>query len=280
MNGDINEQIIKTKQHALNMRKTALNMAYTCGKSAHIGGGLSEIDALAVLYGDIMNAADTSIDYSNRDKFILSKGHGVLGLYTALYEYGVINEEELSTFMQDGSDLIAHPVLKDEWGIEASSGSLGQGISMGVGLALAAKKKGYSYNTFVLCGNGECNEGSVWEACMSAVSFGLDNFTLYIDNNHMQSDGFSSKVINVSDRYSGMLNGLGFQVIEVDGNDVKQLIEAFEEPHIEGCPKVVIGNTIKGKGVGFMESNNDWHHNRLTKEQFDEAMKELGNNND
>lgn len=274
------EQIEEIKQHALNMRKTALKMAYSCGKSAHIGGGLSEIDALAVLYGKIMNCAEKNTDYYHKDKFILSKGHGALGLYAALFEFGIIPEKMLNTFMEDGSDLIAHPVLKPEWGIEASSGSLGQGISMAVGLALSSKIKGYPYSTYVLCGNGECNEGSVWEACMAAVSYKLDNFTLYIDNNNMQSDGCSSEVMNVSRKYSGMLDKLGFQVVEIDGNDVEQLIDAFSIPHTIDCPKVIIGNTIKGKGIGFMEANNTWHHNRLTKEQFDVAMNELESSND
>ncbi|MCQ2497600.1 MAG: transketolase [Lachnospiraceae bacterium] len=273
-------QIDTIKKHAFNMRRTALEMAYMCGKSAHIGGGLSEIDALAVLYGNVMNLSDSNLGYESKDKFILSKGHGVLGLYSALFEYGIINRDALSTFMEDGSDLIAHPVMKPEWGIEASSGSLGQGISMGVGLALAAKKKGYTYDTFVLCGNGECNEGSVWEACMSAVNFALDNFTLYIDNNHMQSDGLSSSVIDVSDKYANMLKSLGFQVIEVDGNNIEQLLNAFLTPHAEGCPKVIVGSSVKGKGISFMESNNDWHHNRLTKEQFDAALEELEKYND
>lgn len=274
------EHINTIKKHANNMRKTALKMAYSCGKSAHLGGGLSEIDAMAVLYGNVMNCTDNNADYYHKDKFILSKGHGVLGLYAALFEYGIIPESLLDTFMEDGSDLIAHPVLNPKWGIESSSGSLGQGISLAVGLALSAKKKAYSYNTYVLCGNGECNEGSVWEACMSAVSFRLDNFTLYIDNNNMQSDGLSSEIMNVSDRYSGMLDKLGFQVIEVDGNNIEQLIEAFCVSHIIERPKAIIGHTIKGKGISFMEANNAWHHNRLTKEQFDAAMIELESNND
>ena len=262
--------------HAKNIRATALTMAYRCGSNAHLGGGLSEIEALTVLYGDVMNAADLSLPDDRRDKFILSKGHGVLGLYAVLHEFGVLSDEKLSTFMQNGSDLIAHPVMKPELGLESSSGSLGQGISMAVGLALAAKKRNYSYNTYVLCGNGECNEGSVWEACMSAVNFGLDNFTLFIDNNHMQSDGASEGIMNISNRYSDMLKAIGFQTTEVDGNDVGALYKAFHEPHRSGFPKAIVGNTVKGYGISFMENNNDWHHNRLTQQQYLSAMEELG----
>lgn len=272
---DVDGKIKELQVHANHIRKVSLQMAYECGGNAHLGGGLSLIEALTVLYGAVMNTADRSLPYDKRDKFILSKGHGVLGFYTALAEFGIIDKKLLSTFLQDGSDLIAHPVMKPEIGLEASSGSLGQGISMAVGLALAAKKKGYRYQTYVLCGNGESNEGSVWEACMSAVNFGLDNFTLFIDNNHMQSDGASEGIMNVSDRYGGMLSALGFQVVDIDGNDIGELYKTFSEPHKPCIPRAVIGSTVKGKGVSFMENNNDWHHSRLTKDQLDAALNEM-----
>ncbi len=233
------------------------------------------MEVMAVLYGAVMNTTNKSISYDARDKFILSKGHGVLGLYPALAEFGIIDESMLDTFLCDGSDLIAHPVMKPEIGLESSSGSLGQGISMAVGLALAAKKKGYSYQTYVVCGNGECNEGSVWEASMSAVSYELDNFTLFVDNNHMQSDGKSMDILSVSDKYTGMFRALGFQTIEIDGHNIPEIYDAFCEPHVSGFPKVIVGNTVKGKGVSFMENNNDWHHNRLTKNQYEDALAEL-----
>lgn len=269
------KELTELKCHAQHMRETALKMAYNCGGSAHLGGGLSLIDALAVLYGNVMNTRDRSLSYEASDKFILSKGHGVLGIYTALAEFGIMDETMLETFMADGSDLIAHPVMKPEIGLESSSGSLGQGISMAVGFALAAKKKGYSYQTYTVCGNGEFNEGSVWEACMSAVNFKLDNFTMFLDNNHMQSDGYSETIMNVSDKYTEMLRATGFQTIEIDGNDINQLYEAFQKPHEGGRPKAVVGNTVKGKGVSFMENNNEWHHNRLTQEQYETALCEL-----
>ena len=267
------EQVAALEAHAKHMRITALKIANRCGGNAHLGGGLSVMEAMAALYGAVMN--DQSLPYEQRDKFILSKGHGVLGLYAALAEFGVMDEALLDTFMQDGSDLIAHPVMKPEIGLEASSGSLGQGISMAVGLALAAKKKGYSYRTYVLCGNGEANEGSVWEACMSAVNFRLDNFTLFLDNNRMQSDGMSGDVMDISGKYTGMLEALGFQVVEIDGNDMAQVLEAFETPREAGKPLAIVGNTVKGKGVSFMENNNDWHHSRLTDAQLAAALSEL-----
>lgn len=261
--------------HAGHMRRMALDLAYHCGTSSHLGGGLSMMEILSVLYGAVMNTAQHAVPYEVQDKFILSKGHGVLGLYTALAEFGIITQEQLATFQQDGSDLIAHPVMNASLGIESSSGSLGQGISMGVGLALAAKKKGYAYQTFVLCGNGESNEGSVWEAAMSAVQFGLDNFTLILDNNHMQSDGASEEILDVSDRYAAMLRAVGFETIEVDGHDASALMEAFQRTREAEKPRAVVAHTIKGKGVSFMENDNDWHHNRLTEEQYQRAIAEL-----
>lgn len=268
------EQIAKLKVHAKHMRRISLQMAYNCGSNAHLGGSLSLIEALAVLYGAVMNTADV-VPYEMQDKFILSKGHGVLGLYAALAEFGIIDVKLLDTFLQDGSDLIAHPVMKPEFGLEASTGSLGQGISIAVGLALAAKKKNYSYQTYVLCGNGESNEGAVWEACMSAVSYSLDNFTLFLDNNHMQSDGFSEDIMNVSDKYASILKSLGFQVIEIDGNNIEQIYDAFMVSHQIGKPKAIVGNTVKGNGISFMENNPDWHHARLTKKQYEVALEEL-----
>ena len=268
-----NGKIASLELTARQLRIDALKMANQCGGNAHLGGALSIMEAMAVLYGAVMN--DPRLPYEQRDKFILSKGHAVLALYTALAAFGRMDEGLLNTFMQDGSDLIAHPVMKPEIGLEASSGSLGQGISMAVGLALAAKKKGYTYQTYVLCGNGEANEGSVWEACMSAVNFRLDNFTLFLDNNRMQSDGMSEDVMNIAGKYTGMLQALGFQVIEIDGNDVGQVYDAFMVPHEEGKPKAIVGNTVKGKGISFMENNNDWHHNRLTDTQLAAALSEL-----
>lgn len=263
------------RRHALNMRKMALKMALDCGGNAHIGGGLSCIDILSVLYGGIMNTARKELPFAARDKFIMSKGHGVLGLYTALAEYGILPKEMLSTFQQDGSDLIAHPVMNEALGLESSSGSLGQGISMAVGLALLAKRKGYTYRVYAICGNGECNEGSVWEAVMSAVQFSLDNLTVIIDNNGMQSDGASRGIMDVSGRYAGVLEAFGCDTIEADGHNLEELLAVLGNPKKDGSPKAVVAHTVKGKGISFMEGNNDWHHNRLTEKQYLEAMKEL-----
>lgn len=267
--------VAELQSHAMNMRTTALKMAFDCGGSAHLGGGLSCIDILAVLYGEVMNIA-VEKNFAKQDKFIMSKGHGVLGLYTALAEFEIFPRELLNTFQQDGSDLIAHPVMNADLKIESSSGSLGQGISMAVGLALSAKKKNYSYRTYVLCGNGECNEGSVWEAAMFAVQFALDNLTIIVDNNHMQSDGLSADIINASDRYAAMFSAVGCDTYEIDGHDIDRLIDVLKKSARNFAPKVVIAHTVKGKGIDFMEQNNYWHHNRLTEKQYHEALAQLG----
>lgn len=233
-------------------------------------------DILSVLYDEsVSNLSRKGLSDDCRDRFILSKGHSALALYATLFEYGVISEEVFNTFQNDGSYLVTHPVMHKEYGIESSSGSLGQGISFATGLALNAKKKNKTYHTYVLCGNGECNEGSVWEACMSIINFNLTNLTLIIDNNKMQSDGVSENIMNVSTRYSAMIAALGFNVIDVDGHNVNELSSAFASAKKSEKPVVIMANTIKGKGVSFMENSPDWHHNRLTQTLYEQAIKEL-----
>lgn len=261
---------------AKNIRRHILDAAFSCGTAAHLGGSLSMADILSVLYDEsVSNLSRKGLSDDCRDRFILSKGHSALALYATLFEYGVISEEVFNTFQNDGSYLVTHPVMHKEYGIESSSGSLGQGISFATGLALNAKKKNKTYHTYVLCGNGECNEGSVWEACMSIINFNLTNLTLIIDNNKMQSDGVSENIMNVSTRYSAMIAALGFNVIDVDGHNVNELSSAFASAKKSEKPVVIMANTIKGKGVSFMENSPDWHHNRLTQTLYEQAIKEL-----
>jgi len=266
-------KVQEIKQAAFHMRQNALKMAFECGSNAHIGGGLSMIEILAVLYGEVMNCADKTIEYDKKDKFILSKGHGVLGLYTVLAEFKLFEESLLSTFQKNGSDLIAHPVMNAGLGIESSNGSLGQGFSMAVGLALAAKKKNKKYKTYVICGDGECNEGSIWEAAISAVNFKLDNLTVIVDNNKFQSDGTNCEIMNISS-LQGIFKALGFHTLSVDGHDIEALLNAFSLC-CPDKPKAIIADTVKGKGISFMENNNAWHHNRLTESQYKQALLEL-----
>lgn len=255
------------------MRRDILDISHTCNKSVHLGGGLSIVDITATLYGAVMNYDPKNPAWEERDRFILSKGHGVLGFYSGLLEAGIISREVFSTFMNDESDLIAHPVMNLKLGIESSNGSLGHGLSMGIGLAIAAKKKRKSYKTYVLLGNGECNEGSVWEAAMCASHFKLDNLVAIVDNNRYQSDGQSEEVMCCNNQ-GARWQSFGWDVHTVDGHDIQKLYDAFQS-QAAGAPKVIIANTVKGKGVPFMENNNEWHHNRLTKTHYDNALQEL-----
>jgi transketolase len=260
---------------AKTMRHKILEISHVCNQSAHLGGGLSMVEIMAVLYGRILRYKPNNPRWENRDRFILSKGHGVLGYFSAMLVSGVIDEETYKTFKTNESDLIAHPVMNLDLGIESSNGSLGHGLSMGIGIALAAKKKQRDFNVYVYMGDGECNEGSVWEAVMSAAQLGLDNLTAIVDYNKLQSDGDARQIIDFAD-LAGKFKSFGWDVQEINGHDIAQIVDAFESPREHGRPRVLVAHTIKGKGVSFMENNNEWHHNRLTKANYELALAELG----
>jgi transketolase len=260
---------------AKTMRHKILEISHTCNLSAHIGGGLSMVELMAALYGRVLRFEPGNPRWESRDRFILSKGHGVLGYFSALLVAGIIDQETYQTFQTNGSDLIAHPVMNLDIGIESSNGSLGQGLSMGVGIALAAKKKQSDFAVYVYMGDGECNEGSVWEAVMSAAQFKLDNLTAIVDYNKLQSDGDARQIIDLAD-LAGKFRSFGWDVQEIDGHDIVQILMAFEGPRELGRPRVLVAHTVKGKGISFMENNNEWHHNRLTKANYDLALAELG----
>lgn len=259
---------------ALRMRKRILEASLESGTSTHLGGGLSIVEIVASLYGSVLKHNPKDPSWDQRDRFILSKGHGVLGFFSALVETGYFDDEVFSTFMKNESDLIAHPILNLELGIESSNGSLGQGLSLGVGMSWAAKFKQESHRVFVLMGDGECNEGSVWEAAMSGAQFRLNNLTAIVDANGFQSDGSTLTVID-SQALPEKFKAFGWDVRVVNGHNPEELEAVLSEPNQTDKPRAVIANTIKGKGVSFMEGNNSWHHNRLTQNSFDLAMKEL-----
>lgn len=265
----------KISDKAKRMRRKILDISHSCNTNVHMGGGLSMVDITATLYGAVLRFDKNNPAWEDRDRFILSKGHGVLGYYSALLEAGIISDDVFGSFQTNESDLIAHPVMNIPLGIESSNGSLGQGLSMGIGLALAAKRKNMKHRIYVLLGNGECNEGSVWEAVMCAAHFKLDNLTAIVDNNGFQSDGKSAAVMDCGD-FAQKWKSFGWNVCAVDGHNISELYNAFVECDVENMPKAVIANTIKGKGVSFMENNNEWHHNRLTKAHYDRALQEMG----
>jgi len=267
------DKIKRCEMASLNMRNNILHLAYQAGSNgSHVGPALSIVEIMAVLYLQIMNIKPSDPTWELRDRFILSKGHGALGYYVAMYEAGVISKEDLYTYESDGGFFPGHPSKKLSLGIEYSGGSLGLGLSYGTGMALAAKRKNENFRIFVLMGDGEINEGSVWESVMFAKHNKLSNMTVIIDRNNMQSDGSSEDIINVD--MEAIWRGFGWEVIISDGHNVKQLMKAFQQNNTY-YPKVIICNTIKGKGISFMENSKDWHHNRLTDDLYQKALGEL-----
>lgn len=258
------------------MRQEIIESSYATGKvGVHIGPALSVADYLAYLYGCHMNVTPETTFSEERDRFVLSKGHAYTALYSVLSLKGFFSKEEFrSNFMTDGGLYPAHPIKQLEKGIECSSGSLGMGLSFAVGKAIAAKKKGLPYKTYVVMGDGECNEGSTFEAFASAAQFKLDNLVVFIDHNGYQQDGTTTDIMNIP--FASILGSMGWDVVEIDGNDVEQIDSAFKN-HQEntGNPFAIIGKTIKGKGVSFMEGVNSWHHASMNEEQYNEAINEL-----
>jgi transketolase len=268
---------LQIKNFAFQMRKKILEMSLACNNSAHLGGGMSLVEILATLFGDVMNFDVKNPNFDSRDRFILSKGHGVLPFFAALYLTGFIDDEKMATFKKNESDLISHPVMNIPLGIESSNGSLGHGLSMGVGIAIASKKKHRTNKVYVVMGDGECNEGSVWEAAMSAAHFKLDNLIAIVDYNKLQSDGKSETVMDIGNLHQKW-ESFGWEVYSVDGHNIEEIHSLLTKDQNKNKPKILIANTIKGKGISFMENNNSWHHNRLTQNFYDQAILELQEN--
>ena len=273
------KKILEIQDMAKRMRKKVLDMALTAGaSSSHFGGGLSIVDITATLYGGIMKLDPKNPKWENRDRFILSKGHGVLGYYTALSEIGYISEKDLKTFEKDGTYLFGHPVMNRSKGIEFSNGSLGMGLSLGIGVALAGKRKNIDYKVYVLMGDGECNEGSVWEAAMAGPHYKLDNLVAILDKNNLQQTGTNSEIMSVGDLVSKW-ESFGWNVSEIDGHNISEIYDALKAVKNQNGPNAIVARTIKGKGFSFSENNNDWHHAVLTKNLYDQALEELKKNN-
>lgn len=258
---------------ALRMRRNIIELAWRAGaKGAHLAPSLSIADIMAVLYTRVLKIDPQNPKWPDRDRFLLSKGHGALGCYVAMHEAGVISKEDLFSFETDGGLFPGQPSKHLSKGIEYSGGSLGLGLSYGAGLALSARLNGAAYRTYVLMGDGELNEGSVWESVMFAKQQGLSNLTAIVDRNNMQSDGFCRSIIGCD--VESVWRGYGWEVVCCDGHDSEALEEAFQR-NDTGDPKVVIAETVKGKGISFMENAPEWHHSRLTEEQYKNAMSEL-----
>ncbi len=241
------------------------------GTGAHYGPALSLVEVMTAIYSMARVAPGVGTDLE-RDRVILSKGHGSLALYTVLHEFGHIPDDVLETAELDGTRLPGQPICDRELGIEFSSGSLGMGLGYGVGLALSARMMQSGRRIFVVMGDGETNEGSVWEAAMAATHFGLGSITAVIDVNDLQSDGATSDIMSF-DHAAGWA-GFGWEVIEVDGHSIPALQAAIAQKP-SGRPRCILARTVKGKGISFMEAVPEWHHGRLTEPQYAEAHDEL-----
>ena len=268
------KRIEELKQYCHLMRQDVLRMAKAAGSSGlHFGGSLSMIEIAAALYLEVMNISKDLLSSEERDRFILSKGHGVPAVYAALRQIGILTEEELDTFKNNTTELYGHPCMNERLGIEYSTGSLGQGLSLAVGAALGMRHKGNnSSRVFVVLGDGECDEGSVWEAAMSASQFSLNNIVAIIDRNKLQYDGDTEGIMRL-ESLKEKWSSFGWEAIEIEGNDVAACCNAFSMQSTK--PLVVIADTIKGKGISFMENDPSWHHKKMSSAQEKLAMEEI-----
>ncbi|MGG7079027.1 transketolase [Clostridium sardiniense] len=269
----------KNKQELMDIakiiRKDIVSML-TESASGHPGGSLSATDIVTTLFFNEMNIDPKNPKMEDRDRFVLSKGHAAPVLYSALARRGFFDPKELSTLRKIGSNLQGHPNMNDLPGIDMSTGSLGQGISAAVGMALAGKTDDKNYRVYSLLGDGELEEGQVWEAAMAGAHYKLDNLTIFIDFNGLQIDGDITKVMNPSP-IDKKFEAFGWNVLVIDGHNYDEILEAIEKAkNHKGQPTAIVCKTVKGKGVSFMENQASWHGTAPSKEQCEEALKEIG----
>ncbi len=269
------EQIVKElAKQARELRRRVIEMLGEAG-SGHPGGSLSAADIITVLYWHEMNIDPARPDWPDRDRFVLSKGHAAPILYAALAEKGYFPVEDLKTLRKLGSHLQGHPDSNKTPGVEVPTGSLGQGLSIANGMALAAKMDGRDYRVYALLGDGEIEEGMVWEAAMTAVHYKLDNLVAIVDNNNLQIDGDVREVMGVR-HIAERFRSFGWYALDIDGHDINQIIAALRLARgTKGKPTVIVAHTVKGKGVSFMENEVGWHGTAPSKEQTEAALAEL-----
>jgi len=269
----MHESTQQLPETAKRIRRMVLEMIYRA-KAQHIGCSFSEMEILVTLYYAVMNIDPQFPEKDDRDRFILSKGHGVSAVYAILADRGFFPKEYLSTYYQDGSTLAGHIVRHCVPGAETSNGSGGHGLSLGIGMALAARRFGSPARSFILMGDGELEEGSVWEGIMFAAFHKISNLTLIVDKNKLQIMGPTTEVLNI-DPFEDKFKSFGWHVIGLDGHDIHALLQAFNEDS-HGKPKVIVAHTIKGKGVSFIENRVEWHGKYPDDAQYQLALKELG----
>lgn len=256
-------------------RKRLMEVVYNA-KAGHIGGDLSCLNVMTALYTEIMNISPAQVNDPDRDRFILSKGHCVESLYTVLESRGFMKPELTNTLGQFGSVLSGHPTIEVP-GIEVCSGALGHGLSIGVGMAIAAKMDKKNYKTFVMMGDGEQGEGSIYEAAMAGSHYKLDNLVAIIDRNHLQISGNTEDVMAI-DSIAQRWGAFGWDVKEMNGDDLQSILDTFASIDYNcGKPHMLVSNTTKGFGVSYMENIASWHHGMPNEEQYQQAMQEISN---
>lgn len=269
-----NARVLELKKKAKEIRVEIIKMIYK-SQSGHPGGSLSAADIVTALYFEILNIDPNRPNWEERDRFILSKGHACPVWYVCLAEKGFFPKENLAKLRKIGGILQGHPDMCKVPGLDMTTGSLGQGLSAGVGMALGAKTKGLQFKTYVMLGDGEINEGQVWEAAMSANKFKLNNLIAMIDYNNLQLDGQCNEVMPI-EPLADKWQSFGWDVKEIDGHNMHEILTVFYDlKKQQENPTIIIAHTIKGKGVSYMENQLNWHGKAPNEEQFQQAMKEL-----
>lgn len=259
---------------ARQIRLADLDTVYRSG-AGHIGGEMSAIDILTTLYFHTLRVDPNKPDWPTRDRFILSKGHTACALYSTLAQRGFIEKTQLETFLQPYSHLNGHPNRNKVPGVETNTGALGHGLPIGVGMAIAAQISGEDWRVFVLCGDGELQEGSNWEAAMAANQYKLDNLTLIVDHNRLQQ---GARLVDTNDitPIADKFDAFGWSTVEIDGHDFSEIRAALDtHSTVQGKPKCVVANTFKGQGISFMKDRVEWHHKVPDLDQYEQARKEL-----
>ena len=269
-------QIMNLNKTCIEIRKKCLELAFKKNpRATHFGGAMSSIETLVTLYSKVMRYKPDKPEWLNRDRFFLSKGHSVLGYYCILNHAGFLSDDELWSYGENGTILPGHPIKNKVKGIEFTNGSLGMGLSVAIGNAIVNRKLKLNSKFYVLLGDGECNEGSVWEASMSAAHYKLNNVIAIIDRNGLQQTGASNEIMK-SNSLGEKFSSFGWEVFEVNGHDISELLCAFNEDSGDK-PKAIIANTIKGRGFSFSEQNNKFHHGVITRDLYNLGMREIKN---
>jgi len=262
------------KKLARDVRLTVLRMIYEAG-SGHPGGSLSAVEIISTLYFDKMRVDPKNPDWGDRDRFVVSKGHCAPTLYAVLAEKGFFPKTELNTFRRINSNLQGHPDMLKTPGVDMSTGSLGHGVSVGIGMALGGRLSQKNFYAYVLVGCGELNEGQIWEAAMAAVKYRLDHLIVFLDYNRYQLDGGTDEIMPLRD-VGARWKSFGWKAIEINGHEPEEISDAIDEvKKVGGSPAIIIAHTTKGKGVSFMENTHVWHGRKISKEEYEKAVSEL-----